>query len=129
MKTNNCPYCKEEIKADAIICKHCHSRIKISVQEMAMKKIFERTKAPGIAVPNVSECGAFCIGKFSDDKVALNECMNNCKEAEAVAVVAERMQRELFESFMEAIWSKGNIDPVPFEKYVRERFFKINKIN
>lgn len=28
-----CPYCKEDIKADAIKCKHCHSRIKPEVPE------------------------------------------------------------------------------------------------
>ncbi len=27
VETTNCPYCKEEIRADAVVCKHCRSRL------------------------------------------------------------------------------------------------------
>ena len=28
VKTTQCPYCKEEILAEAVVCKHCGSRLK-----------------------------------------------------------------------------------------------------
>lgn len=27
VETTSCPYCKEEVRADAVVCKHCRSRL------------------------------------------------------------------------------------------------------
>ncbi|KON26927.1 hypothetical protein AC481_06255 [miscellaneous Crenarchaeota group archaeon SMTZ-80] len=39
MSNNVCPYCKEEIKTDAIIYKHCHSKLHISFAERVFSAI------------------------------------------------------------------------------------------
>jgi hypothetical protein len=124
MKSAQCPYCKEEIKADAMICKHCHERLYWSREELVMAAISERIR---IAAGSVSACGALCYAKFASNKVRLNECLDNCKAAEATAAVAERLQRELIVTFADIVWGGGDIDPVPFEKSVRERFSRFSK--
>ena len=131
MKSARCPYCKEEIKANAMICKHCHERLYWSREELVMAAISEKIlKAPGIsfAITSVSACGALCYAKFAGSKVRLNECLDNCKAIEAIAALAERMQRELIVTFADIVWGGGDIDPVPFEKLVRERFSRFGKL-
>ena len=130
MKSTQCPYCMEEIKADAMICKHCHERLYWSQEELVMAAIFERIRlavsvVPRFDVPSVSPCGAFCHAKFARDKVRLNECLDDCKAAEATAAVAEMLHRELIVTFADIVWGGGDIDPVPFEKSVREHFSRL----
>jgi hypothetical protein len=130
MKIAQCPYCKEAIKADAMICKHCHERLYRSREEVVMAAISERIRiaaGASIAIPSVSACGALCYSKFSGNKVALNECLDNCKAASFAAEVAERLHRELIVTFADIVWGGGDIDPVPFEKSVRERFSRLGK--
>ena len=124
MKRNSCPYCKEEIKPDAIICKHCHSNLHPTRKEMAIAQIMERITLPPPTVtkPSGSPCKALCHVKFGTNKVRLNQCLDDCEAASAIATVAEKLNRELFETFIETIWGGGDIDPIPFEKSVREHF-------
>ena len=130
MKSSQCPYCKEEIKADAMICMHCHERLYWSREELVMAAISERIRiaaSASITMPSVSACGALCHAKFASNKVRLNECLDDCKAASATASVAEKLQRELIVTFADIVWGGGDIDPVPFEKSVRERFSGLDK--
>ena len=130
MKSAQCQYCKEEIKADAMICKHCHERINWSREEVVMAAILERIQIVAgsiIVKPSVSDCGAFCHTKFASDKVGLNECLETCKIASGAAIVAENMLRELIVTFADIVWGGGNIDPLRFKKSVRERFSRLGK--
>ncbi|MDH3691568.1 MAG: hypothetical protein OEU36_19170, partial [Gammaproteobacteria bacterium] len=128
MKKSNCPYCKEEIKFDALVCKHCRERLFRSREEMVMAAVSERFQAAHfVEIPSVSRCGALCYAKFSGNKVQLQECLDNCKAATYAAEVAERMQRQLFETFADIIWGGGDIDPLPLEQQVRERFAGFRK--
>jgi len=130
MKNAQCPYCKEEIKVEAMICKHCHERLYWSREEVVMAAISEKLRvaaSASITIPSVSACGALCHGKFSGDKVALKECLDNCKAASFAATVAEKLQRELIITFADIVWGGGDIDPIPLEKSVRERFSRLGK--
>ena len=130
MISAQCPYCKEEIKTDAMICKHCHERLHWSREELVMAVISERIRiaaGASIAIPSISACGALCHSKFAGDKVRLNECLDDCKAIEATAAVAEKLQRELIVTIADIVWGGGDIDPVPFEKSVRERFSHLGK--
>jgi hypothetical protein len=51
-----------------------------------------------------------------------SECLDECEQAAAVAAVAAKLKVDLLESFIEVIWSGGDIDPVPLEEAVRRRF-------
>ena len=122
MDNISCPYCKEEIIADAILCKHCHTSLPSTREEMVMAEITERL-APAPAIKrSVSAAEALCYFKFQGDKVALKECLDDAKIASGIALVAEKLHRELSKTFIELVWEGGNIDPIPFEKSVRERF-------
>lgn len=91
---------------------------------MMVAAVMERVQVTTsqITKPVVSACGALCHSKFEGDKARLNECLDNCKAASAIALVAEKLHRELAETIIEVIWSGGDIDPLPFEQSVRERF-------
>jgi hypothetical protein len=130
MKSTQCPYCREEIKAEAMICKHCHQRLYWSREEEVMAAISERIRiaaGASIAIASVSACGALCHSKFASNKARLTQCLEDCKAAEATAAVAERLQRELIVTFADIVWGGGDIDPVPFEKSVRERFSRLGE--
>ena len=135
MVSSFCPYCKEKIHATAILCKHCHSSLQPTRKEMMIAAIIQRINSasinegtineaamPKISKPSVTPCKALCHHKFGNNKVHLNKCLNDCEQASAIAAVAERMHRELMDSFIEHVWAGGDIDPVPFEKAIRERF-------
>ena len=51
-----------------------------------------------------------------------NQCLQDAKEASAIAAVAAKLKFELMKSFFEVIWAGGAIDPLPLEKAVREAF-------
>ena len=129
MKIVYCPFCKEEIKADAIVCRHCHERLSYSREEVIMSAISVSAK---LAVeshfkkPTVTACGALCLANFSHDKLRLNECLDDCKvrsvEAMVTARVAGDLLSELCMTFKDIIWGGGDIDPLPLEEEVRRRF-------
>jgi hypothetical protein len=125
MKSAECPHCKEEVKAEATICKHCHERLRFSREERVMAAIMDRARVAvgaAVTIPAVSACGAFCHAHFSGDKVRLTQCLDDCKAAEAAALVAERLHRELTLTFADIVWGGGDIDPLPLERAVRSRF-------
>jgi len=71
MSNNSCPYCKELIKADAIICKHCHSSLHHTREEMVIAEVMERirlTPLPAIEKPSVSPCKALCYANLGVTK-------------------------------------------------------------
>ena len=130
MQITKCPFCKEEIQPGALICKHCHERLFPNRADLIMNAVMEQIRfavGVGIAKPSVSACGGLCYSKFSSNKPRLTECLDECKLAEAIAAVAEKLHRELVLTMAEIIWGGGDIDPIPFEKTVRERFKRLVK--
>jgi len=125
MDKTNCPFCKEEIIAGALICKHCHERILWTKEERIIDAISRRLKLLNrieYTVPAFSPCKGFCYGVYKNNESGLKQCLKDCEAYEAIALLAERMNRELFDTFADIIWSGGDIDPIPFERAVRKRF-------
>lgn len=125
MRLTECPYCKTEIKAKAVICANCHERVYQERAAFIMDAVLSRIQhvaAETAVKPTVSACGAACYSQFAGDQVLLNECLDNCRLASAVAEVAERLHRELVVTFADIVWGGGDIDPLPLEKQVRKRF-------
>jgi hypothetical protein len=119
MKSDSCPYCKETIKTNATVCKHCHSHLRPTLKDMALAEIAERI---GPFRGPVSAHKAWCYFRYANDKVGLNECLDDADAASALAMAAERLHKELFDSMWEYLLAGGDIDPVPFERSIRERF-------
>ena len=123
MDNNECPCCKEEIKAGAIICKHCHTKLDITRAERVISAM-QLTPSPVVSTPSFSPCEGVCYATFQapEDKGKLEECLDECRALEAIAALADRLNQELNKTIIEIIWEGGDIDPLPFEKKVRERF-------
>jgi hypothetical protein len=125
MTEEQCPYCREDIKSGATICKHCRSTLKTSREVALAAAISEGLRAGvGIGVESkpISDCEALCVAKFSGHKVAMSECLDNCKAISMVRMVAEKLQRDLASALAEHVWGGGDIDPLPLERSVRDRF-------
>ena len=136
MAESACPFCKEAIKSDAALCKHCRSWLGSSREGMLMSALSAPSDAasnvqlagarPGIlaSMPSVTDCNAWCIWKHRGDKVGLRKCLDDCKAQSAIKALAEKLHFDLQMTFFEIIWKGGNIDPKPLEKAVREQFAK-----
>jgi uncharacterized CHY-type Zn-finger protein len=61
-ETRQCPYCNEEIKAGAIICKHCGSRI-------------------GIAKPEHGGTCPYCKESIHPEAILCKHCRSNLQES------------------------------------------------
>lgn len=127
MKTISCPFCREEIRADAVLCKHCHSRLQRTRTDMAIAAVMERGRIavgppPAIFRPSGGACEAWCYYRHGNDKGALQQCLDDCKAEKAMELLLENLHRELDQTFIDVIWSGGDIDPKPLEEAVRERF-------
>ena len=123
MDTDTCPFCKEEIKIEAILCKHCHSPLKVSPAERILYLYRWVTPIlPPLSTPSLSPCKGLCYAKFKDDKSGLKQCLRECEAEAATAIIMAKLQRELDLTFEDIIWGGGDIDPKPFEREVRKRF-------
>ena len=75
MKQTTCIYCKEEIREDAIRCRHCYSDLVTTFEQQATAVILGRHyifHEPSLIKPSGSACDALCYHKFGSDKVRLN---------------------------------------------------------
>lgn len=85
-----------------------------------------------ISKPSLSPCAGFCYYHHRNNQVGLQECLDECNAIAAWKALADELARELYLTFADIIWSKGNIDPKPLlkitrdemEKLVREEFSK-----
>ena len=139
MKETQCPYCREEIKPEALTCKHCHTRLRLTKEEKLILAIqrridpdaYQATVAklkPVFTIGPISACQAWCHWRHSGKIPGLNQCLDDCRADEAIAILAERMVEELCLSFIEIVWKHGgDIDPLPFEREIRDRFSKLGK--
>jgi len=126
MKNTICPYCKEDIKIDALICKHCKTKLSYTKEEKIINAISGRIKigtySHSFDIPtNVTACEASCQKLSGASK---EQCLDDCKATAYLAFIVERLHKELSLTVYDIIWGGGDIDPIPFEKEVRERFYK-----
>ena len=126
MGNEKCPYCCEEIPAEAIKCKYCQSEILHSQRERIIARLSNLIAFPVVSQPPLSPCKANCYRLFggSKNKARLNQCLSDCDAEEAVQLLAERLKKELIVDFMDIVWGGGDIDPVPLERSIRKRFAK-----
>ncbi len=125
MDTFECQYCRETIKKDAIKCKHCHSVLRTTREDMMLAAIQTHHVLESVKVGPVSACEASCYGRHLS-KAQLTECLDNCKAIEAARMVYERLHKELNLSFYEIIWGGGDIDPLPLERELRKRLSRMS---
>jgi hypothetical protein len=125
MESIQCPFCKEEVNAEAIRCKYCRSRLYPSRRDMVMAAVEQQlavTVTPPIVRPSGDACEAWCYYRFGRNRGRLQQCLDDCKAAKAIALLVEQLHREFNETIFDIIWGGGDIDPLPLEKEIRERF-------
>lgn len=65
MKDTQCPYCREEIKPEALTCKQCHTRLQLTKEEKLILAIQRRIN-PDAYQATVAQLGsAITIGPVS----------------------------------------------------------------
>jgi hypothetical protein len=110
MSQKQCPSCRGDISADALVCMHCGAQLRRSRAEMMVAAVAEVDFR--LHIPS-SQCAARCETVYKDDNAARQQCLADCNAAGAMAEVAGRMHRQLAKTVFEVLWSRGNIDPVP----------------
>lgn len=130
METISCPFCKEEVMAEAVLCKHCHSQLKRTRTDMAIAAVIARGRVdpPAIFKPSGGACGAWCYYRHGNSKGALQQCLDDCKAERAMEILLEELHRELDLTFIDLVWGGGDIDPKPLEEAMRDRFGS-NRLN
>lgn len=134
-----CPYCREDVKAGAVLCRYCRSTLRVDRRVMMMSAALQGlteaavqldpSRLPQLPPANLSTCKIACHSKHGGSNPALQECLDNCDAVAMIRKIAERLVEELIISFEDIIWGSGDIDPlpddfdpVPFEEAVRDRF-------
>jgi hypothetical protein len=69
--TRDCPYCKEEIKAEAVKCKHCHSKVALAHPEHNGTCPFCKEDVKPDAV-KCKHCGSQIAGEISEVSQSCN---------------------------------------------------------
>lgn len=124
MNSEPCPFCKEPIKPEALVCPHCQQRVSWLREELMMAAVARGIRAATgdfVDASSVTGCKAFCVSRYRNDRVGRQQCLDNCEATSAVELIAEQLQRDLVRAFAEIIWGGGDIDPVPLELAIRER--------
>ena len=98
--------------------------VRLEKRKRIHSALMEQLQSSVISKPSVSPCKASCYAQYAkhQNEVQLNECLDDCRADEAVIAVAERLHTELCDTFIDVVWKGGDIDPLPFERMVRERF-------
>lgn len=93
---------------------------KVTSQQTALIQAVWAELKPDLPPRNPSDCVIRCY--LLPKGPARNKCLRECEEQAAIAAVAAKLRTELFKSFAEVIWGRGDIDPRPLEEAVRATF-------
>lgn len=133
MEKKACPFCKEEIQAVALVCKHCRTRLRYTRAEQVLTTILQSANInhlpPSLDLPTgpISAWEALCYFKFPKDSIERQECLEQAMASAIIKEFTERMVKELTFTIFDVIWGGGDIDPIPWEREVRKRFWRMDK--
>ena len=126
MNSRICPFCKKQIQPEAAVCGHCHAQVRRSRAEMMIAAVTSTYSAYLARVEIISlptECEGWCAYLWRSDNANKEHCVTDCKLASQAATLAAQLHRQLYRTFVEVLWVRGNIDPLPdLERLTRERF-------
>ena len=88
-------------------------------REALIRAVWAELK-PNLPPRNPGECVVRCY--LLPKGPEREQCLQDCEAQAAVAALAAKLNTELFKSFADVIWQRGDIDPRPLEKEVRAAF-------